>query len=62
VGLSVRTFWCEACGYEAGRDRNPARTILATADGIRADGDDIRHLLLPSQDVKVRSESEIPWS
>ncbi len=29
--LSERTFQCASCGYTDGRDRNAARTILATA-------------------------------
>jgi hypothetical protein len=50
-GLGVRTFRCQACGCEPGRDRNAARTILATGERIRAVSDDIRHPLLPSKDV-----------
>ncbi|MBK5249661.1 MAG: transposase [Actinomycetales bacterium] len=51
LGLGMRTFRCEACGFEAGRDWNAARTILATAERIRAGIDDVRHLLPPSGDV-----------
>jgi len=51
LGLGMRTFRCEACGFEAGRDRNAARTILATAERIRAGVDDVRHLLPPLGDV-----------
>jgi putative transposase len=37
--LSQRTFQCSACGFSDGRDRNAARTILATAGQYRADVD-----------------------
>jgi putative transposase len=47
LGLGMRTFRCEAGGFEAGRDRNAGRTILATAERIRAGVDDVRHLLPP---------------
>ncbi len=45
--LSQRTFQCWSCGYTAGRDRNAARTILATAGldpagSFRADVDAVR--------------------
>jgi putative transposase len=60
LGLGMRTFRCEACGFEAGRDWNAARVIPATGERIRADVDDVRHLLPPLEDVVVRSESEIP--
>jgi putative transposase len=43
LGLGVRTFRCDQCGYTAGRDLNAARTILATAERNRASADDIRH-------------------
>jgi putative transposase len=43
LGLGVRTFRCDDCGYTAGRDLNAARTILATAERNRASADDIRH-------------------
>lgn len=47
LGLGVRTFRCESCGFTAGRDLNAARVILATAERIRAGADDVRHLLPP---------------
>jgi putative transposase len=47
LGLGMRTFRCEAGGFEAGRDWNAARTILTTAERIRAGVDDVRHLLPP---------------
>jgi hypothetical protein len=57
--LGERTFRCEHCGYTADRDRNAARTILATVDPDRAGVDDIRHDLPPSKDaggaVRVRN-------
>lgn len=43
IGLGVRTFRCDDCGYTAGRDLNAARTILATAERGRAGVDDVRH-------------------
>jgi putative transposase len=43
LGLGVRTFRCDDCGYTAGRDWNAARTILATAERNRASADDVRH-------------------
>lgn len=43
LGLGVRTFRCDGCGYIAGRDLNAARTILATAERNRAGVDDVRH-------------------
>jgi len=48
LGLGVRTFRCESCGFIAGRDLNAARVILATAERIRAGADDVRHSLPPS--------------
>jgi putative transposase len=45
LGLGVRTFRCEACGYTAGRDLNAARTILATVERDRAGADDMRHAI-----------------
>jgi putative transposase len=51
LGLADRTFRCEHCGYTVDRDRNAARTILATVDPDRAGVDDIRHRLPPSQDA-----------
>jgi putative transposase len=59
LGLAERTFRCESCGYTADRDRNAARTILATVDPDRAGVDDVRHRLPPSGDaggaVRVRN-------
>jgi putative transposase len=49
--LAERTFRCEHCGYTADRDRNAARTILATVEPDRAGADDIRHCSPPSQDA-----------
>lgn len=49
--LGQRTFRCESCGFTAGRDWNAARTILATAERIRAGADDVRHPLPPLEDV-----------
>jgi putative transposase len=47
--LAMRIFRCEYCGFNADRDRNAARTILATAERIRAGVDDVRQLAcLPS--------------
>jgi len=43
LGLGVRVFDCAACGYTADRDVNAARTILATAERVRASADDVRH-------------------
>lgn len=43
LGLGVRTFGCDNCGYTAGRDLNAARTILATAERNRASAEDISH-------------------
>jgi putative transposase len=58
--LGERTFRCEYCGYTADRDRNAARTILATVDLDRAGADDVRHCSPPSEDAVARSESGIP--
>jgi putative transposase len=59
LGLAERLFRCEHCGYTADRDRNAARTILATVDPDRAGVDDVRHRLPPSGDasgaVRVRN-------
>jgi putative transposase len=52
LGLAERVFRCEHCGYTADRDRNAARTILATVDPDRAGVDDVRHCLPPPQDVR----------
>ncbi len=58
--LSQRTFECTSCGYTAGRDRNAARTILATAGrdptrSLRADVDAVRHSVLPSGQLRRAS-------
>jgi putative transposase len=45
LGLGIRTFRCDMCGYTACRDRNAARTILATAERDRAGADDVRHAI-----------------
>jgi putative transposase len=45
LGLGVRTFACDDCGYTAGRDANAARTILATVERARAGVDDVRHAI-----------------
>jgi putative transposase len=59
LGLAERVFRCAHCGYTAARDRNAARTILATVDPDRAGVDDVRHCLPPLQDangaVRVRN-------
>jgi putative transposase len=61
LGLGVRTFRCGTCGYTACRDRNAARTILATVERDRAGADDVRHRITSLQDGgTVRSEPEIP--
>ncbi|GIG97705.1 transposase [Plantactinospora mayteni] len=61
LGLGVRVFRCDTCGYTAGRDRNAARTILATAERGRAGADDVRHAITSFREVgEVRSEPEIP--
>jgi putative transposase len=51
LGLAERVFRCGRCGYTADRDRNAARTILATVDPDRAGVDDVRHCLPPSEDA-----------
>jgi putative transposase len=51
LGLAERVFRCEHCDYTADRDRNAARTILATADPDRAGVDDVRHRLPPPEDA-----------
>jgi putative transposase len=45
LGLGVRTFRCETCGYTAGRDLNAARTILTTVERDHAGADDVRHTI-----------------
>jgi putative transposase len=65
LGLAERVFRCERCGYTADRDRNAARTILATVDPDRAGADDVRHCLPPPQDasgaVRARNPRLQPW-
>jgi putative transposase len=51
LGLAERTFRCEHCGYIADRDRNAARTILATVDPDRVGVDDVRHCSPPFRDA-----------
>ncbi|WP_344922048.1 transposase [Plantactinospora mayteni] len=61
LGLGVRVFRCDTCGYTACRDRNAARTILATAERGRAGADDVRHAITSFRDGgRVRSEPKIP--
>ncbi|WP_432705265.1 hypothetical protein [Actinoplanes regularis] len=48
--MGIRTFDCAACGYSLGRDVNAARTILATAEPVRASADDIRHSIASFRD------------
>ena len=61
LGLAERTFLCRECGYTNTRDRNAARTILATVERDRASADDVRHPLASSRGrVGVLSELEIP--
>ncbi|WP_407952054.1 zinc ribbon domain-containing protein [Plantactinospora sonchi] len=61
LGLGVRTFRCDDCGYTACRDRNAARTILATVERDRAGAGDVRHAITSSREGgPVRSEPEIP--
>lgn len=43
LGLGVRTFRCDTCGFTAGRDWNAARVILAQAERALAGADDVRH-------------------
>ena len=50
LGLGIRIFDCAACGYTADRDVNAARTILATAERVRASADDIRHSIASLRD------------
>jgi putative transposase len=52
VGLGVRTFRCDDCGYTAGRDLNAARTILAMAERGRAGADDVRHAVTSLRGVE----------
>ncbi len=60
LALSQRTFQCWSCGYTDGRDRNAARTILATAGrdptrSLRGDVDAVRHSVLPSGQLRRAS-------
>jgi putative transposase len=50
LGLGIRTFDCAACGHSADRDVNAARTILATAERVRASADDVRHSVTSLRD------------
>jgi len=50
LGLGIRTFECAACGYTADRDVNAARTILVTAERVRASADDVRHSIASFRD------------
>jgi putative transposase len=50
LGLGIRTFHCAACGHSADRDVNAARTILATAERVRASADDVRHSVTSLRD------------
>jgi putative transposase len=62
LGLGQRIFRCASCGYTAGRDRNAARVILATAERGRAGADDISHSFPPPSRPRagVQSEPKIP--
>ncbi|GAA3735294.1 RNA-guided endonuclease TnpB family protein [Plantactinospora mayteni] len=61
LGLDIRVFRCDTCGHTACRDRNAARTILATAERDRAGADDVRHAITSFRNGgRVRSEPEIP--
>ena len=57
-GLGQRIFRCQTCGYTAGRDRNAARVILATAECGRAGADDVRHALSPPSGTRAATRSE----
>ena len=54
LGLGQRIFRCDTCGHVADRDRNAARTVLATAERGRAGADDVRHSLSPPSKVTGR--------
>lgn len=58
--LHERTFRCDDCGYNAGRDRNAARVILAVAERGHTCVDDVRRTVVPSLGGLVQSELEIP--
>ncbi len=53
--LSERVFRCWSCGYTDGRDRNAARTILATVESQRVRADAVRHSVLPSGQLRRAS-------
>lgn len=55
LGLGLRIFECQACGYTADRDLNAARTILATAERRRASADDVRHAIASFRDGGSRA-------
>lgn len=48
LGLGVRVFRCDTCGFTACRDWNAARTILATVERDRAGVDGVRHVITSS--------------
>ena len=50
LGLGLRIFECGTCGHTDCRDRNAARTILATAERVRASADDVRHSIASLRD------------
>jgi len=50
LGLGLRIFECGNCGHTDCRDRNAARTILATAERNRASADDVRHSIASFRD------------
>lgn len=45
-----RDFECGSCGHTDCRGRNAARTILATAERVRASADDVRHSIVSLRD------------
>ncbi len=49
--LSERVFVCTSCGYNAGRDRNAARTILVQAQRTLASAETVRHTALPTGEL-----------
>jgi putative transposase len=51
LGLAERVFRRAQCGYTADRDRNAARTILATVEPDRAGVDDVRHHWPPPEEA-----------
>ena len=50
LGLGLRIFECGNCGHTDCRDRNAAKTILATAERNRASADDVRHSIASFRD------------